>query len=74
MWVTFMCGKHLTPSHFPALRGPPWITVDESERTHALYGEMLYPTAPSAAPDASVRASVGAPQSLAYYVSVALSL
>ena len=52
-----LCG-----SHFPALRGSPWITVGECERTHALHGEMLYPTTPSAAPDASARASVGAPQ------------
>ena len=61
-WVIFMCGKYLTLSHFPALRGSPWIAVDERESTHALRGELLYPTTPSAAPDASVGASVGAPQ------------
>ena len=49
---------YLTPSHFSALRGSPRITVGERGRTHALHGEMLYPTTPSAAPDASV----GAPQ------------
>ena len=42
--------------------GSPWITVGERERTHALHGEMLYPTISSAAPDASARASVGALQ------------
>ena len=57
-----MCGKYLTPSHFSALRGSLWITVGERERTHALHDEMLYPTKPSAAPDASARAFVGAPQ------------
>jgi len=62
MWVIFMCGKYRPPSHFPTLRVSPWITVGESERTHALHGELLYPTTPSAAPDASVGASVGAPQ------------
>ena len=57
-----MCGKYLTLSHFSALRESPWITVDERECTHPLHGEMLYPTTPSAAPDASVGASVSAPQ------------
>jgi len=58
----FMCGKYPTPSHFPALRGTPWITVGECECTHSLHGELLYPTTPSAAPEASVGASIGAPQ------------
>ena len=58
----FMCGKYPTPSHFPALRGSPWITGGECECTHALHGEMLYPTTSSAVPDASVGASVGGPQ------------
>ena len=53
---------YLTLSHFLALRGSPWITVGERERTHALHGNILYPTISSAAPDASARASVGAPQ------------
>ena len=57
-----MCGRHLLSSLFLALRESPWITIDEREHTHALHGELLYPTAPSAAPDASARASVGAPQ------------
>ena len=39
-----------------------WITVGEREQTNALHDEMLYPTTPSAAPDASARASVGTPQ------------
>ena len=60
--VYIWCGKHLLPSHFPTLRGSPWITVGERERTHALHGEMLHLTTPSAAPGASARASVGAPQ------------
>jgi len=38
------------------------ITIGEHERTHALHDETLYPTTPSAAPDTSARASVGAPQ------------
>ena len=57
-----VCFMMWVGSHFPALRGSPWITVGERERTHALHGEMLYPTTPSAPPDASVGASVGAPQ------------
>jgi len=51
--------------HLPSLRGTPLITLGERERTHALHGELLYPTTSFAAPDASARASVGAPQSLA---------
>ena len=58
----FVCRKNLPPSYFPAFRGPPWITVGECERTHTLHGEMLYATTSSAAPDASVGASIGAPQ------------
>ena len=54
--------KYLPSSHFPALRGSPWITVGERERTHALHGEMLYTTTSSAASDASVGASIDAPQ------------
>jgi len=45
-------------SYFEPFVGSPWITVGERERTHALHGEMLYPTAFSAASSASV----GAPQ------------
>ena len=48
--------------HFPPLRGTPLITVSERERTHALHGDILYPTTSFKAPDASARASVGAPQ------------
>jgi len=58
----YVCWRHLPPSRFSALRRSPWITVGGRERTHALHGEMLYPTIPSAAPDASAGASVGAPQ------------
>jgi len=55
--------KHPTPSYFPALRGMPLIDVGESANApHALHGELLHPTTPSAIPDASVGASVGAPQ------------
>jgi len=57
-----MCERHLTPSHFLSLRGLPWITVGERERTHAFHGDMLYLTTSSVAPDASARASIGAPQ------------
>ena len=53
-----MCRKYLTPSHFSSPRGSPWITVGERERTHALHGDILYPTTSSAAPDASARAFV----------------
>jgi len=52
----------LCENHFPALRGMPLITVGERERTHALHGEVLYPTTPSATPDPSVEVSVGEPQ------------
>ena len=60
--VFYWCGKYLSSSHFSALRGTSWITVGECEHTYALHGEMLYPTTPSADPDASVGASVGVPQ------------
>ena len=38
------------------------ITIGECERTHAPHGKILHPSISSAAPDASARASVGAPQ------------
>ena len=49
-------------SHLSSLCRSPLITVGERERTHVLHGEILYPTTPIAAPDASARAFVGAPQ------------
>ena len=61
-WVVFMCGGHLPSSHLPSLRESPLIAVGERDRTHALHGEILYPSTSSAAPDAFARASVGAPQ------------
>jgi len=48
--------------HLPPLRGSPSIVVGERERTHALPGEILYPSTFSAASTPSARASVGAPK------------
>ena len=42
--------------------GSPWIAVGECKCTHTLHGEILYPTTPSAAQDASAGVSVGVPQ------------
>ena len=58
MYVVCSCvGWHLSP-----LRRSSLIAVGECERTHALHGEILYLSISSAAPNASARASVGAPQ------------
>ena len=64
MKVSFddVCVSLCMGCHFSPLRGTPLITVGERERTHALHGDILYPTTSSAAPDASARASVSAPQ------------
>ena len=63
-----MCVSLCVGCHFLSLRGTRLITVGEAERTHALHGEILYPTTSSAAPDTSARASIGASQVAPSYV------
>jgi len=50
--------RFLPPSHFPSLRVSSLIVVGDRECTHALHGDILYPTTSSVAPAVSARASV----------------
>jgi len=56
--------KSLLRTIFGLSAGCRWSPSASVSEPHALHGELLYPTTLSATPDASVGASVGAPQSL----------
>ena len=58
----FVCGKSLLRTIFGLSAGCHWSSPASAKTPHALHGELLYPTTPSATPDASVGASVRAPQ------------
>jgi len=55
-------GSTLLASPFHPLRGSSLIAVGESEHTHALHDEILYPSTSAEASAPSAGESVGAPQ------------